>query len=303
MKVAIAGGSGYIGRQLADRLVADGHEVVVLTRDATAAARPGIRPVSWDGRTPATEFVSELSSTAAVVNLAGTSIGGGRWTRRRMNEIMGSRLSATSALVGAIRELPGDRRPRVLVNASGIDYYGDRAEETVTEDSGPGDSFLAMVTQQWEAAAQTAESLGVRVVRIRTALVVGRGAPAFRLLTLPFRLFIGGPLGSGRQWFTWIHVADLVGLYELALRQATLSGPINAVAPDIRRQADVAREIGQVLHRPSVFPVPAPLLRLALGRQAELLLDGRRASSAKAQALGYRFRFADLRAALEDTLR
>ena len=303
MKVAIAGGSGYVGRPLADRLVADGHEVVVLTRNATAAARPGIRPVSWDARTPAAEVVSELSSAAAVVNLAGASIGGGRWTRRRMIEIMASRLSATSALVGAIRQLPGDGRPRVLVSASGVDYYGDRAEETVTEDSGPGDSFLAMVTQQWEAAAQTAESLGVRVVRIRTAFVFGQGAPAFRLLTLPFRLFVGGPLGSGRQWFTWIHVADLVGLYELALREATLSGPINAVAPDIRRQADVAREIGHVLHRPSVFPAPAPMSRLALGRQAELLLDGRRASSAKARALGYRFRFADLRAALEDTLR
>jgi uncharacterized protein (TIGR01777 family) len=303
MKVAVAGGSGYIGGHLANSLIADGHEVIVLTRSTAPAVKPGIRALTWDAQTAAGTWVSELSSTTAIVNLAGTSIGGARWTRRRMSAILASRLAATSAIVDAIRQTPAAQRPRVLVNASGIDYYGDRGDETLTEENAPGDSFLARVSQQWEAAAQTAEPLGIRVVRIRTALVFGRGALAFRLLTLPFRLFVGGRLGSGRQWFTWIHIADLVGLYRLALEPGALSGPVNAVAPDLRRQRDVAREIGHVLRRPSFVPAPAPMLRLALGRQAELLLDGRRATPAKAQRNGFRFQFGDLRAALDDTLR
>jgi uncharacterized protein len=303
VRVVIAGGSGYIGGHLAESLIADGHEVIVLTRSPAPAVQPGIHALRWDAQTAAGAWVSELSSTAAIINLAGTSIGGGRWTRRRMSAILASRLAATSAIVDAIRQTPAVQRPRVLVSASGIDYYGDRGEEAVTEESAPGDSFLARVSQQWEATAQTAEALGIRVVRIRTALVFGRGALAFRLLTLPYRLFVGGRLGTGRQWFTWIHIADLVGLYRLTLEQGALSGPVNAVAPDLLRQRDVAREIGRVLHRPSVVPAPALLLRLALGRQAELLLDGRRATPEKAQRNGYRFRFGDLRAALDDTLR
>ncbi|HEX3630542.1 MAG TPA: TIGR01777 family oxidoreductase [Candidatus Dormibacteraeota bacterium] len=300
MKVVISGGTGYIGRHLSESLVSHGHEVVVLTRGRGDVLKPGVRAVSWDAKTPEGEWTSELSSANAVVNLAGASIGSGRWTRKRMAEILGSRLAATAAIVEAMRRAP--RRPAVLVSASGIDYYGDRGDEPVTEESPAGDSFLARVSQQWEAAAEAAKPLGVRVVRLRTSLVFGRGAPAFELLTLPFRLFLGGPLGSGRQWFTWIHVSDHVGLYRLALDDASVSGPINAVAPDIRRQRDVAAEIGRVLHRPAFFPAPGPMLRLALGRQAELLLDGRQATPQKALGHGYRFLFGELPAALHDTL-
>jgi uncharacterized protein len=304
MKILIAGGSGLIGRRLTASLVNDGHAVVVLSRRPQTENPPGgVRYVVWDARTAEGEWVTELSGAQGIVNLAGASIGNWPWTRRRMAELLSSRLSATAALVQALARTPSELRPAVLVSASGIDYYGDRGDETITEESQPGDSFLARLSQQWEAAAQRAEALGLRVVRMRTSMVFGRGAPAFNLLTLPIRLFVGGPLGSGRQWFTWIHIDDIVGLYRFGLEDARLTGPVNAVAPDIRRQLEVAKEIGRVLHRPTWFPAPAPLLRLALGAESQLLLDGRRAVADKAKAAGYRFQKGVLPEALEDALR
>ena len=258
----------------------------------------------WDAKTPQEPWTSELSNTDGIVNLAGANIGKWPWTRRRQAELIASRLSASVAIVQAIGAMPVDRRPSVLVNASGIDYYGDRGDDNVVTEDGPvGDSFLARLSQQWEAAAQKAAPLGVRVACIRTAMAWGREAPAFRLLTIPFRLFAGGPLGSGRQWFTWIHIDDLVGIYRLALENQQLNGPINATAPDVRREREVAREIGRVMHRPAVLPAPAFVLRLVLGQMSQLLLHGRRAAPAKAQAAGYAFRFGGLHEALEDILR
>jgi len=303
MKVLISGGSGFIGSHLVASLVNVGHEVVVLSRRPETKAPPkGVRYVGWDGRTPNADWVKELSGAQGIINLAGASIGSWPWTRQRMAELLSSRLSATGALVQALERTPAEFRPPVLVSASGIDYYGDRGEEVITEESHPGDSFLASLSQQWEAEAQKAEPLGVRVARIRTAMVFGHEAFAFRLLTLPFRLFVGGPLGSGRQWFTWIHIDDMVGLYRLALEDARVSGPLNAVAPDIRRERDVAKEIGRVLHRPAVFPAPAFALRLVLGKEAQLLLDGRHAKPARALTYGYRFRRGGLQEALEEAL-
>src|SRR3989442_8503118 len=221
MRVLITGGSGYIGRHLAGSLAADRHDIVSLSRrPESAPPQSGVRFVKWDARTAEGDWVNELAGAQGIVNLAGESIGKGRWTRRRMAEILSSRLSATSAIVEAIKRAPADRRPSVLGNASGIDYYGDRGDELVTEESGPGDSFLRRVSQQWEAAARQAESLGGRVGLLRTAPALGRGALAFRLLTLPFRVFAGGPLGNGRQSITWIHVDGHVGLYRLALENS-----------------------------------------------------------------------------------
>lgn len=304
MKVLISGGSGFIGRHLVASLIQDGHEVVVLTRrGGTSSPQQGVRYVAWDPRAANGDWVRELSGAQGVVNLAGTSIGSWPWTRHKMAELLSSRLSATAALVQALERTPAALRPPVLVSASGIDYYGDRGEEAITEDSQAGDSFLARLSEQWEAEAQKAEQHGVRVARIRTAMVFGRDAVAFRLLTLPFRLFAGGPLGNGRQWFTWIHVDDIVGLYRLALEDPRVSGPVNAVAPDVRRERDVAKEIGRVLRRPALLPAPAFALQLVLGKEAQLLLHGRRAQPKKALAYGYRFRWGGLREALEETLR
>jgi uncharacterized protein (TIGR01777 family) len=304
MKVLISGGSGFIGSHLVASLVNDGHDVVVLSRrpEPMNTAR-GVRYVTWDARSANGDWVKELSGAQAVVNLAGASIGSWPWTRRRMAELLSSRLSATAALVQALERTPARQPPPVLVSASGIDYYGDRGDEVITEESQAGDSFLARLSQQWETAAQKAEPLGVRVVRIRTAMVFGREAFAFRLLTLPFRLFVGGPLGNGRQWFSWIHIDDIVGLYRLALEDPRVSGAVNAVAPDIRREGEVAKEIGRVLRRPALIPVPAFVLKLVLGKEAQLLLHGRRAEPAKARGYGYQFRFGGLHEALEDIRR
>jgi len=312
MKILIAGGSGYIGRRLSTSLVRDGHEVVSLTRGEPRAFPPplagevqggGLRYVNWDARTLNGDWMKELAGAQGIVNLAGATIGSWPWTRRRMAEMLSSRLSATAALVQALERTPAERRPSVLASASGIDYYGDRGDEVITEDSQPGDSFLARLSLQWEAAAQKAEPIGLRVVRMRTSMVFGRDAPAFNLLTLPHRFFVGGPLGSGRQWFTWIHIDDIVGLYRFGLENARLSGAVNGVATDIRRQVELAKEIGRILHRPTWFPAPAPLLRLALGAMSELLLDGRKAVSEKAKAAGYQFKFGGLLQALEEALR
>lgn len=304
MKVLISGGSGFIGSHLVASLARDGHDALVLSRRPETKNPPkGVRHVTWDPRSANGDWVKELSGAQGVVNLAGASIGSWPWTRRRMAELISSRLSATAALVQALERTPAALRPPVLVSASGIDYYGDRGDEAITEDSHAGESFLASLSQQWEAEAQKAQALGVRVVRIRTAMVFGREAVAFRLLTLPFRFFAGGPLGNGRQWFTWIHIDDIVGLYRLALEDARVTGPLNGVAPDVRREREVAKEIGRVLHRPALIPVPAFVLKLVLGKEAQLLLHGRRAEPAKALGYGYRFRLGGLHEALEETLR
>jgi uncharacterized protein len=304
MKVLISGGSGLIGRRLVAKLVEGGYDVVVLSRRPQTTNPPsGVRYLTWDARTADGDWVKELSGAQGIINLAGASIGSRPWTRRRMAELISSRLSATAALVQALERTPAERRPPVFVSASGIDYYGDRGDEAITEESHAGDSFLARLSEKWETAAQKAEPLGVRVVRIRTAMVFSRDALAFRLLTLPFRLFVGGPLGNGRQWFTWIHLEDIVGLYQLALEDPRVTGPVNAVAPDLRREREVAKEIGRVLHRPALIPVPSFALKLLLGKMAQLLLHGRRAEPKKALDYGYRFRLGGLHEALEETSR
>jgi uncharacterized protein len=304
MKVLISGGSGFIGSHLVASLAKDGHEVVVLSRRPQPTnPTKGVRCVTWDAHSANGDWVKELSGAQGIVNLAGASIGSWPWTRQKMAELLSSRLSATGALVQALEATPAERRPPVLVSASGIDYYGDRGDEAITEASHAGDSFLARLSDQWETAAQKAEPLGVRVARIRTAMVFGREASAFRLLTLPFRLFVGGPLGNGRQWFAWIHLDDIVGLYRLALEDPRVTGPVNAVAPDIRREREVAKEIARVLHRPALIPVPSFALKLVLGKMAQLLLHGRHAEPTKALGYGYRFRLGGLHEALEETSR
>jgi hypothetical protein len=198
--------------------------------------------------------------------------------------------------------LPAADRPKVLVNASGIDIYGHRPGGELTEDSPPGDSFLAGVVVAWEGAARAADALGVRVVLARTALIIAPEALAWRLILVPFRRFAGGPLGSGRQRFTWIHVDDAVGLYDLAIRDGSIVGPLNMVAPDVPTQGDLGRAIGRKMHRPAIIPVPAFILRLVLWGQADIVLHGRVAVPARALAAGYEFRHATVESALRDVL-
>jgi uncharacterized protein (TIGR01777 family) len=305
MRIVVAGGSGFLGRRLTSRWLETGDEVTVLTRepDRTAARIPSDAKVRrWSPPSIDDELVTALRGADAVVNLAGASIGGPPWTPGRKRAIRQSRLDATGAIVGALGRLPPADRPTVLVNASGIDIYGDRPEGELTEASPPGDSFLAGVVVAWEAAARVAEPLGVRVVLARTALIVAPEAPSWRLILLPFRLFVGGPLGSGRQRFTWIHVDDAVGLYDRAIRDGSVVGPLNMVAPEVPTQRDLARAIGRAMHRPAIVPVPALALRLALWGQADVVLHGRVATPARALAAGYEFRHPSVDSALRDVL-
>jgi uncharacterized protein (TIGR01777 family) len=306
VKVVLAGGTGLIGTALTARLARAGHEVVVLTRRPVEQVRGlpvGASATPWTAGEPVSGWSGALAGGGAVVNLAGASIGAGPWTPGRRRELLDSRLRATSALVAAIASLPQGGRPSVLLNASGVDYYGEGGDEALDETAplGPG-PFLAGVCEQWEAAAAEAETLGVRVVRMRTGVVLARGAPALRLMALPFRLFAGGRTGSGRQWVSWVHLDDTVGLYELALSDHAVSGPLNVVSPTPVRNADLAAEIGRALHRPVWLPQPAPLLRLALRDQAQLLLVGHRVVPALAESHAYRFRYPTLGPALREAL-
>lgn len=285
MKVLIGGGSGYVGQALAASLLADGHEAVVLSRRSSGSTGGG-RFVPWESA------AGEVEGTGAVVNLAGVSIGGPRWTMSRKAAILGSRVETTSALARAIAA--AERPPTVFVTASGIDYYGESGDEVVDEDAPAGGSFLARTCRAWEEAAAGS---GVPHVAVRAALAVGPGALAIRLMALPFRLLVGGPVGSGRQWFPWIHLDDLVSVYRRAI-DGSIAGPVNAVAPEHLRQRDAAREFGVVLHRPSVVPTPAAAVRLLLGEEADLVLHGQLAVSRKLDDLEFRYR--GLRAALED---
>jgi uncharacterized protein (TIGR01777 family) len=296
-RIVVAGGSGYVGRALVESLRADGHEVVVLTRSPGA---PGA--LGWNGRTVG-DWAGSLEGALAVVNLSGHSIGGGRWTAKRKEQILSSRVESTSAIVDAIGGLGAGSRPGVFVCSSGIDYAGDRPDDAeIDEDAPPGDTFLARVCVAWEQAAARAREHGVRVVSARTAFVVGPKAPALRMMVLPFRFLAGGRVGSGQQWFPWVHLDDAVGIVRTAIGREALEGPVNMVAPQSVRQEDVAKALGGVLRRPAAVPTPARVLRLALGESADLLLTGRRAVPRKAEAAGYEFRFPELEPALTDAL-
>ena len=305
MRIVIAGGSGFLGRRLTAAWVAGGHDVTVLSRDParkSAQLQPASRTLRWNPPVVDGTLEAALRGADAVVNLAGVPIGGRPWTPGHKRAILASRLEATGAIVEAIGRLPAADRPRVLVNASGIDIFGDRPDGALTEESPPGTSFLAGVVVAWEAAARAAETHGVRVVTARTALIMAPEALAWRLLLLPFQLFVGGPLGSGRQRFTWLHVDDAVGLYDLAIRDESIDGPLNMVAPEVPTQRELARAIGRRMHRPARFPAPAFALRRVLWGQADIVLHGRTAVPAKAIAAGYEFAYPTVESALDDVI-
>ncbi len=291
MKIVIAGGSGLIGRAICEALLAAGHRPVVLTRDSARASDRirGVDLATWDPSV-AGDWERALVGAGAVINLAGASIGRWPWTAARKRILLESRLVATRALVDAIERLPAAHRPAVLLSASGTDLYEGLDASRADETTPPADTFLSRLCVAWEAEASRAELLGLRVVLMRTSSVIAPGAPALRVLALPFRLFVGGRLGSGRQWMSWVDLSDAVGLYLWALRTTDVSGPLNVAAPDPRSQADFARALGAALHRPSRFPTPAWIIRLLLRDQASLALGSRRIWPAKALASGYAFR-------------
>ena len=303
--IAIAGGSGFIGQHLAASLVARGDDVVVLSRDPERAARRGRthgRLTKWTGADP-DELATILDGVDAVVNVTGVPVGPRPWTPGRRRAIRESRLGPTRTIVEAIRRLPAERRPSVLVNVSGSDTYQglDATPATEADDRAPG--FLADLCHEWETAARAADELGVRVVIVRNGFVIGPDAKALELLVLPFRLHVGGRLGSGRQWMSWVHVDDVVGIMTMAIDATEASGPFNAVSPEPVHEADVAAAIGRALGRRSWLTVPALPIRLVLRDVSVLILGSVRAIPTRAAALGYRFRWTDLDAAMRDVLR
>ena len=300
MRIVVAGGTGYIGKHLTQRLADKGYDVVVLTRRTSSATRQlarGVEVQSIPGYS-SEELRETLKGSHAVINLAGADIGSKRWTRGRKAELYNSREAATTAIVGAIEGLPEVERPNVLINASGIDYYGDRGDERITEASPPGTSFLADLCVQWESAALAVERFGTRVVTIRTALVIGPYARAIRLRLLPYHVFAGGPFMPGKQWFCWIHLEDLIGLYCLAITRDDIQGPVNAVSPGVLREEEAARVFGRATGRPSWLKVPALPIRVLLGERADLLLHGRHAMPEKVLDAGYEFKYGTLYEAL-----
>ena len=308
MRTILTGGTGLVGRALAASLSGDGHEVIVLTRSPGSATSlpPGVRAVGWDART--SEGWSELADGAAcIVNLAGANLAGAgvlpsRWTAARRAAIRDSRVNAGRAVDEAVPRAAV--KPAVVVQASGVGYYGNRGDEPVNEDTGPGDDFLArMAVDDWEPSTQAVEDMGVRRIVIRSGAVLDAREGALPRLVLPFRFFVGGRLGSGRQYLSWIHLADQVGAIRFLVDHPDGLGPFNLVAPEQVTYADVAHILGRVLKRPSLIPVPGFALRLAFGEVASVVLEGQRASSVKLLDLGYRFRFPALEPALHDVLR
>jgi uncharacterized protein (TIGR01777 family) len=295
--IAVTGGSGLIGTTLIQQLREDRHQITQLVR------RPaGSGEVWWDPAGGKLEPAA-LEGVDAVINLAGETVGA-RWTAARKRRIRESRVNGTRLLSQTMARL--QRPPRVLISVSAVGIYGDRGDEILTEASSLGDpsrDFLASVCQQWEAATDSARAAGVRVVHPRLGVVLSPAGGALRKLLLPFRLGLGGRVGAGSQWMSWIAIDDAVGVIRYALETGTVQGPVNATAPDPVTNQDFTRILGRVLRRPTPFPVPAAALRLALGEMAdETLLASARVLSARLLQWGYEFRYPDLQGALRHVL-
>ena len=306
MRVLIPGGTGLIGRALSAELAKDGHEVILLSRAPQRAHNlpPGVRTERWDGRTAA-GWGHLADGADAIVNLAGASIAGegffpARWTEARKTLLTESRLHTARAVVEAVQGAA--QKPGAVIQASAIGYYGPHGDESLTEDAPPGDDFLARLCVAWEAAAAPLDEMGVRRVILRTGVVLSTAGGAFPRLLLPFRLFAGGPMGSGRQWMSWIHVADEVAAIRFLLERPDAAGPFNLTAPEPLTNAQFSRLLGRVMRRPALLPVPAFAMRLALGEAATIVLDGQRVLPRRLQELGFTFRFPTAEAALHDLL-
>ncbi|MDP9360824.1 MAG: TIGR01777 family oxidoreductase [Acidobacteriota bacterium] len=284
-KIVVAGGSGFIGEPLVRRLLARGDDVAVLTRNPSKvrAGRAELWNPGAEGR-----WMDEVAGADVVINLAGENVGGGRWTGARKKRVMESRVVATTALVDAMRRQPG--KSRTLINASAIGFYGDRGDESLDERSVPGTGFLTEVTQRWEELARAAEPFA-RVVILRFGIVLAADGGALAKLLLPFRLGAGGPMGTGRQWMSWIGRDDVLRMIEWAIDGDAVRGVYNATAPTPATNRDFAQALGRALHRPALLPMPAFALRLALGSGManEMLLSGQRVLPVRAMEEGFVF--------------
>jgi uncharacterized protein (TIGR01777 family) len=290
MNILITGGAGFIGRAFTRELSGSGHTVIITTRRRSDAKDR----ITWNP--PSLIPADILSDIDAIINLAGESIASGRWTQERKKRILSSRIETTRALVDSVRNM--ERKPQVFISASAIGYYGAHKDEPVTEDTPPAADFLADVCKQWEAEALKAEELGVRVVLIRTGGVLEADGGALPTMAIPFKLFVGGPIGNGKQWFSWIHIEDEVGIIKFTLEHDSLSGPVNAVAPNPVTNREFSTALGKTLRRPSCLAVPGFVVKLTLGELGGVLLTGQQVIPEKALQAGYQFKYTDVNEAL-----
>lgn len=306
MKILISGSTGLVGSAVIDSLSHQGHDLTRLVRPGTALRKPKATPARELPQVPWNPQSGLLNSRAeeveAVIHLAGASIAGHRWTAAWKRELRDSRVSATRQLVASLRRLR--RPPQIFIAASAIGFYGNRADEELTETSPSGTDFLAQLTVDWEAESVRAAEWGARVVILRFGVILAKDGGALPRMALPFRLGVGGRIGSGRQWISWVTLEDIVGIIRFALETNLLSGPANAVSPNPIRNAEFTHALGHVLHRPTIFPAPPFALRLALGEMADsLLLASQRVYPTKLQRLGFRFLHPDLEPGLAAALK
>jgi uncharacterized protein (TIGR01777 family) len=303
MRIVIAGGSGFLGRALSAALLEAGHDVVVLGRRASPRAGslgPGVTYAAWtpDGREG--DWAASCAGAEAIVNLAGESLAARRWSESQKTVLLRSRIDSAESLVALISTMTP--APASFISSSAIGFYGDRGDEILTEDSPAGTGFLAELVRQWEQVAARAVDL-TRVVVVRSGLVLDPREGALSSMLLPFKLGLGGPFGSGKQYVSWIHRDDWVALVRWLIETPAVSGPVNATAPNPVPGAEFARTLGKALHRPAFMPAPSFALRLMLGEMADpLILTGQRVVPARATQAGFRFAFEDLGAALTDLL-
>lgn len=301
MRVLITGGTGTVGQRLADDLMDHGHEVAVLSR------RP-IKPLSlpvkitflqWDGKT-AKGWGQHLDEVDAVVHLAGAGVADKRWTEERKKLILSSRVDSGHAVLEAIEN--ATNKPKVLIQASAVGYYGTSEEKTFTEADGPGSDFLADVCVKWEAATAPVEAMGVRRAVIRTGVVLDPEGGALPKMAMPFRFFVGGPLGNGRQWVPWIHYQDEIAAIRFLIETETASGPFNLTAPNPVRNRELAKALGYVMSRPAIAPAPGFAIELVVGEMANAVLEGQRVLPERLQQLGFQFKYPHIEPALQDLL-
>lgn len=300
MKLVVAGGSGFLGAPLCESWAEEGHDVRLLTRALkpgearhdSGTGVPGVTRVGWRPDGTDGTLAPVLDGAAAVINLAGASVADGRWTAARKQALRDSRILSTRTLVTALRACTSP--PRTFISGSAVGYYGARGSEPLTETSGPGDDFLARLCVEWEAEAQRAAGPSVRVVLLRTGIVLERGGGALGKMMLPFRFFAGGRMGSGRQYVSWIHRIDWMEMVRWLVETPEIAGPVNATAPHPVTNAELAKALGRAMHRPALAPAPGFALRVALGEMAQSLLTGQRVFPSRALNAGFHFRYPEI---------